>query len=417
MSKIAFFCIPAHGHTNPTLEVVKELIHQGHEVRYYSYDIMKEKIASSGAQYISCDQYDHQEHLKPEDGKRLVTDLSFAVEVLATSTLTMDKALLDDMRAWKPDCIVADSMALWGKLIALKLDIPFVSSTTTFAYNHHSSQVMKQTFGELIKVLWQMFKAQKHIKKLQAAGYPIKNALDIIQNDNNTNTIVYTSPEFQPCSETFSDKYSFVGPVIRQPETETPPAKPIERTLHLSCSPDSRHKKTLYISLGTVNNNMLGFYQNCIDAFRNTDIHVIISVGNAIKSDAFENLPKNIEIYNFVDQIAVLKTADAFITHCGMNSVNEALYYQVPLILFPQTKEQEGVAYRVNELGAGIYLEDSSIEKLKTSTTDVLNNPIYLENAKLIAESFYRCGGSKEAVKKILSVAAPVSGLAEGTKT
>ena len=24
MSKIAFFCIPAHGHTNPTLEVVKE---------------------------------------------------------------------------------------------------------------------------------------------------------------------------------------------------------------------------------------------------------------------------------------------------------------------------------------------------------------------------------------------------------
>ena len=26
MSKIAFFCIPAHGHTNPTLEVVKELI-------------------------------------------------------------------------------------------------------------------------------------------------------------------------------------------------------------------------------------------------------------------------------------------------------------------------------------------------------------------------------------------------------
>lgn len=32
MSKIAFFCIPAHGHTNPTLEVVKKFIHQGHEV-------------------------------------------------------------------------------------------------------------------------------------------------------------------------------------------------------------------------------------------------------------------------------------------------------------------------------------------------------------------------------------------------
>ena len=32
MSKIVFFCIPAHGHTNPTLGVVRELIERGHEV-------------------------------------------------------------------------------------------------------------------------------------------------------------------------------------------------------------------------------------------------------------------------------------------------------------------------------------------------------------------------------------------------
>ena len=387
MSRIAFFCIPAHGHTNPTLEVVKELIRQGHEVRYYSYDIMKEKIESSGAEYISCDKYDQQTHLKPEDGKRLATDISFAVEVLTTSTLAMDQALLNDMRDWKPDCIVADSMALWGKLIALKLDIPFVSSTTTFAFNQHSSQIMKQSFGELIKAMWQMFKAQKYIQKLQAAGYPVKSALDIISNDNDTNTIVYTSPEFQPCSKTFSDKYAFVGPMIRGP-------KPSHQ------KPD----KTLYISMGTVNNNMREFYQNCIEAFRDTDIHVIMSVGNEINLEEFKNLPSNIEVHNFIDQIEILQKADAFITHCGMNSVNEALYYQVPLILYPQTKEQEGVAYRVHELGAGIYLDDASIKNLKSSVDEVLNNSIYQKNTLLIAESFYRCGGSKEAVKKILEV-------------
>jgi len=63
MSRIAFFCIPAHGHTNPTLEVVKELIRQGHEVRYYSYECMKEKIESTGAEYISCDEYDYEQKL------------------------------------------------------------------------------------------------------------------------------------------------------------------------------------------------------------------------------------------------------------------------------------------------------------------------------------------------------------------
>ena len=132
MSKIAFFCIPAHGHTNPTLEVVKELIHQGHEVKYYSYECMKEKIISTGADYISCDRYDFKQKLTAADGKRIGEDMSFAIEVLVNSTLAMDDALLEQIKQWKPDCIVADSMALWGKLIAKKLNIPFVSSTTTW---------------------------------------------------------------------------------------------------------------------------------------------------------------------------------------------------------------------------------------------------------------------------------------------
>ena len=36
MYKIVYFCIPAYGHTNPTLEVVRELVSRGHEVRDYS---------------------------------------------------------------------------------------------------------------------------------------------------------------------------------------------------------------------------------------------------------------------------------------------------------------------------------------------------------------------------------------------
>ena len=33
MSKIVFFSIPADGHTNPTIEVVRELSGKGHEVK------------------------------------------------------------------------------------------------------------------------------------------------------------------------------------------------------------------------------------------------------------------------------------------------------------------------------------------------------------------------------------------------
>ncbi len=38
----------------------------------------------------------------------------------------------------------------------------------------------------------------------------------IVQNDNETDTIVYTTKEFQPMAESFSDRYAFVGPSIRK---------------------------------------------------------------------------------------------------------------------------------------------------------------------------------------------------------
>ena len=65
MSKIVFFCIPAHGHTNPTLGVVRELVSRGHEVWYYSYNIMREKIVEAGATFVSCDEFDAQQKLTP----------------------------------------------------------------------------------------------------------------------------------------------------------------------------------------------------------------------------------------------------------------------------------------------------------------------------------------------------------------
>lgn len=389
MSKIVFFCIPAHGHTNPTLNVVKELTKKGHEVWYYSYESFREKIENAGAKFIPCDAYDVEQNLTPEDGARIGKDLAFSTKILVDTTLALDDAILKDMKKLQPDCIVADSMAVWGKAIAIKLNIPFVSSTTTFAFNQHSSKIMKQSIGQLINMIFSMPKINKDLKRLQDKGYPINNILSIIQNDNDTNTIVYTSKEFQPCAETFSDKYSFVGPSIRE-TTE---------------SFEKGDKKLLYISLGTVNNMMTDFYKKCILALKDSPYQVIISAGENIDINSLGEIPANIKIYPSVDQIAVLQKADAFLTHCGMNSVNEALYYEVPLVLYPQTPEQGGVARRVADLEAGIYLEKATPEIIKTSMDTVLNNYKYKESAKVISESFKKCGGAKEAAEKILNIA------------
>lgn len=393
MSKIAFFCIPAHGHTNPTLGVVKELIQQGHEVWYYSYDIMKDKIESTGAHYISCDKYDNQMNLKPEDADRVGKDIVFSTELIVNTTLAMDEAILQELAAWKPDVVVADSVATWGKLAALKLQIPFVSSTTTFAFNKHSAKVMKQMPSGLLSMLFSMKKANKVVARLSEKGYPVNNVLSMIQNDNETNTIVYTSPEFQPCSETFSDKYVFVGPSIRLLDYEVKKPK----------------QTTIYISMGTVNNQQTSFFQNCIEALKDSDYHVIMSIGELVDPAALGSLPDNFTVKPSVNQMEVLQQADVFLTHCGMNSVNEALYYEVPLVLFPQTNEQRGVANRVAQLGAGRMLKAGSAKIIRSTVEEVLSDNHYKKEAIAISKGFKACGGAKQAAQFILDNAKPAT--------
>lgn len=388
MSKIVFFCIPAHGHTNPTLGVVRELISRGHQVVYYSYNSLREKIEATGATFVSCDDYDMESKLLPKDSTRVGKDLAFSTEILVDTTLALDDMVCAHMEQLKPDCIVADSMALWGKAVAMKMNIPFVSSTTTFAFNQHSAKVMKQSFGEIIKMVLSMPKISKHIKRLQKHGYPVKSILDIIQNDNNTHTIVYTSPEFQPYSETFSDKYVFVGPSIR------PTIDKIEK----------KREILIYISMGTVNNDMMPLYKRCISAMANTEYQVIMSVGNLVSLEEFGELPENIEVFSHVDQIAVLQQADVFVSHCGMNSVNESLYFGVPLVMLPQTTEQKGVAERVNQLGAGRKLDKTDEVSIKDGIEKILKDATYKQNAMTISMGFKRCSGAKGAADKILQV-------------
>lgn len=388
MSRIVFFCIPAHGHTNPTLGVVRELVSRGHEVWYYSYESMRRKIEETGAKFVSCDDYDMEQKLTPKDTVRLGTDLAFSTKILVDTTLALDDMVCRDMERLKPDCIVADSMAVWGKAVARKLGIPFVSSTTTFAFNQHSAKIMKQGMGDLFRMMLSMPKINRDIKRLQEKGYPVKSVLDIIQNDDQTHTVVYTSPQFQPCAETFSDKYAFVGPSIR------PAVEKVRKT----------HEKLVYISMGTVNNDMVPLYRRCIAAFGNAPCQVILSVGNQVDKAAFGDLPEHISVYPFVDQIAVLEKADAFVTHCGMNSVSEALYFGVPMVLLPQTAEQGAVATRTEQLGAGVNLQKTEPSEIRRAVDLILRDETYRKAAEGISRGFRECGGAKGAADKILQV-------------
>lgn len=195
MSKIVFFSIPAHGHTNPTIPVVSELVNHGHEVWYYSFNEFQDRIEAAGARFIGCDAYlptMSEEELEQKAGK----DFAALIEMVVDTTIALDEKVCTELKAFAPDCIVSDSVCFWGKLFARKLEIPFISSTTTFAFNQHTARLFKRSVKETIGMITGMPRINKKIKLLKNYGYDVKNFIALIQNDNDTDTIVYTSKAF-----------------------------------------------------------------------------------------------------------------------------------------------------------------------------------------------------------------------------
>ena len=81
--------------------------------------------------------------------------------------------------------------------------------------------------------------------------------------------------------------------------------------------------------------------------------------------DKLSDLPDNIIIRQSVPQQILLKQVDLFITHAGMNSVNEAICHGVPMFMLPHQFEQKMIARRVEKMGIGRAM---NIKKLTPET-------------------------------------------------
>lgn len=113
------------------MEVVRQLGRRGHRVRYYSFEEFRAKLEGAGAEFVPCDAFLPP---APRDlGRRMGHDFSSLMAMVIDVTVAMEEKVLRELGEFRPDCVVADSICVWGKLYARRLGLPLVCSTTTFA--------------------------------------------------------------------------------------------------------------------------------------------------------------------------------------------------------------------------------------------------------------------------------------------
>jgi MGT family glycosyltransferase len=329
------------------------------------------------------------------------SNLPLAALTLLTTAHDLLPSLIDLVKREQPQYLLFDSVCPWGYLLAQIMRLPGVSSmslmfpTVAEWFTPSGIRALVSALTNGLPHIRPYNRVAQAIAKQYALQPMTINQVFIPLPDL---VISYTSALFQPGADKLSSRIKFVGPSLEaRLEDDDFPYEALDA------------RPLIYISLGSVMNQNLGFFKACLAAFGNsTKYQVVMSVGQKINLDDLGAIPENFTVRRYVPQLKLLERAKLFITHGGMNSVQEGLYYRVPLLVVPQQDEQALIARRVQQLGAGLQLMNPNTpldpSHVRYHAERILNNKTYRQQAGRIGESLRAAGGHRRAADEILKL-------------
>ena len=395
MSRAVLLNLPEHGHMNPTYPMAAELVRRGDHLVYFSTDPFQNLVEAAGAKF---------HRIGPGELFAPPAHVGGLYSVMAYSISVAEKILsdvLEAIREHNPDYLLIDAMCVWGRLAQQVLGIPCVTLAPTFCTNprfQNAADMVAIAYGRVPKaVLLNGIEALNTYMDIsreidQKYGTSSPDIVEFFSNRHSIN-IVFTSLEFHINSELFDDQYKFVGPSIS------------DRFDAFDDFPYSEldGEKVIFVSLGTIFNDRPEFFRACYEAFAGSDYKVVVAIGRNIAPSDLGEKPDNFIVREFVPQLKVLEKTTVFVTHAGMNSTSEALWYGVPLLVFPQHGDQHIVAGQVVEKGAGLMMTPADVigERIKELVEEIVDNPSFKDAALELGESFREAGGVVRAADAI----------------
>ncbi|MGW2108774.1 glycosyltransferase [Streptomyces sp. NPDC001948] len=376
MSRFLFVVPPLVGHINPTVGVAAELVAAGHAVAWVCPDpALVGRLAGPGAgPVMACAGAPRGER---PTGLRGPEALKFLWErYLLPLAESMAPGVRTAVEAFRPDVVVADQQAFAGALTAERLGLPWATSATT-------SAEFTDPLAGLPKVA--QWLQQRLAVLREAVGDPAGTADPRFSPHL---VLAFSTPELAGSAH---DGICWVGPSIT--------ARPSSAGFPWEWLDGGR--TTVLVTLGTANTDAGGrFLDVCRSALRERADRVqalIVDPGGVLPP---RDGDKDVLIVPSVPQLALLERGvGAVVCHAGHNSVCEALWHGVPLVVAPIRDDQPVVAGQVVDAGAGVRVRFGrvTVQKLASAVDSVLDDTAYRDGAHRIRTAFRSAGGARAA--------------------
>lgn len=378
MAHIAVVSIPAHGHVNPSLEIVRTLAGRGHRVTYANAVSFKDVIQSTGAE------------LKPYESGLPSTEDAWTDDPIDQLTLFLDDAItmLPQLRAIyeddRPDLFLYDIAGAPARLLGERWGIPAVQLSPTFvAWDGYERETAPMV--EAIRADPRGADYYRRFERwLSENGSSVTDSVAF--QGRPARSLVLIPKALQPNADRVDPAvYTFVGPVLGDRGSWARPAGA---------------EKVLLVSLGSEFTRQPGFYRECVAAFGDLPgWHVVLQIGRHVSADEIGPVPASVEVHHWVPQLAVLEQSDAFITHAGMGGSSEGLYCGVPMIAAPQAADQFANAEQLAGLGVARVVDPATATatELRSALLALTTDPEVAARCAALREQTRATGGPGHA--------------------
>lgn len=442
--KIFVIVPPASGHVNPMCGLLNELCKRNDlEIIVFNDDEYRELIEKTGARFRRYSHPTFRLFVKTLS-KNVENNIEDMMDYSITLAHNLLPQLIEEIQKDQPDLIIYDNLFLPAKYLMeilkqhyLQNKLSKMPKSVMFAPNFPMTfdildslpkkSFLNVSFLLMIVRIWlrNIFLCWKYGIK----AYRVEEMF--VRKDEQLN-LVGVIPQLDYNRDKMDTTYKYVGPMIAyQTRNE---AEKLDDKLKLILNEfetsedrkndqdDSNSLKLIYVSLGSVLYTYINVFDKIIESIRefnskssrtmnSSRFRIVISVGQSLKefNERIANgeliLPGNILLSSYVPQLRVLEKADLFITHCGMNSTNEAIKYAVPIIGIPIGNDQPEVAKRVcdiNSIGIKLSLDQLDADRIADAIEQVLTDSIYKTNAKKLSEISSHYDGCVMGAKIIL---------------
>ena len=378
-----FTCIQGYGHFHPMVPLARALEDAGHEVAFASAAPFCRRIEMAGFTAFAAGidlGTAYEETLRRTEAASVADDVWAVGAHMFAGVAAPAKAgdLVELADQWAPDLVIHDPTDFAGPIAAAHLGLSYAS--------HSFGALMPEPFtrlaAEVVEPHWRAW----GLDPGPLGGMFRHLYLDICPPS-------FQAPHIEEVAVTHPLRpvpFDLVGDTGLPPWVGTLPPVP-----------------TVYVTLGTVDNDAPGVFETVLDGLRGEPLNVVVTVGPRRDPAELGPQPENVHVESYIPQSLLFPHCDVVVTHGGSATTLAALAHGLPLLVLPQGANQFWNAERCAAVGAGLALVGPELtpDAVRAHVRTLLEDPGYRDGARRLRAEIEQMPGPEGAVERLEQLA------------